>query len=49
MYYYRGYFIAKDIAGDGWNILKDGKIVDEGYATIRSAVVAIDEIIEMEE
>lgn len=49
MWYYRGYFIARDIAGDGWNILKNGKIVDEGYASIRSAVIAIDEIEQMEE
>ncbi len=49
MYYYRGYFIARDLAGDGWNIIKNKQIVDEGYASLRSAVIAIDELIEMED
>ena len=48
MYYYRGYFIARDLAGDGWNILRIGKIIDEGYASIRNAVIAIDEIEKIE-
>lgn len=49
MYYYKGYFIAKDIAGDGWNILRGKHIIDEGYANIKAAMIAIDKIEQMED
>lgn len=47
--YYRGYYIIRDLAGDGWNILQDGHIIDEGYGSIGSAIIAIDKFVEMEE
>lgn len=43
MYFYKGYFIVRDICGDGWNIMKGKSLIDEGYASIKSAMEAIDE------
>ena len=46
---YGEFIIALDIGGDGYNILKDGQIWDEGYASVQKAMKAIDESGEKED
>lgn len=44
LWFYKGLFIAKDIAGDGYNIYHGKQVLDEGYASLQKAKEAIDEI-----
>lgn len=46
---YGEFIIALDLGGDGYNILKDGQIWDEGYASVQKAMQAIDESGEKED
>ena len=34
LWFYKGLFIAKDIAGDGYNIYQGKQVLDEGYASL---------------
>ena len=44
LYIYKGLFIAKDIAGDGYNIYQGHEVLDEGYASLKKAMEAIGNI-----
>lgn len=44
LWFYKGLFIAKDIAGDGYNIYQGHTVLDEGYASLKEAMAAIDTI-----
>ncbi len=43
VYYYNGFFIQKDKAGDGYNVFKGFQIFDEGIQSVKQAMEAIDE------
>ena len=43
VYYYNGFFIQKDKAGEGYNVFKGFQIFEEGIETISKAMEAIDE------
>ena len=42
VYFYNGFFIKKDKAGDGYNVFKGFQIFDEGIKTIKKAMESID-------
>lgn len=49
VYFYKGFFIQKDICGDGYNIFKGYQLYDEGYATLKKAVEEVDNYISSRE